>query len=113
MEARLLGHINAWHCDGFYGSETFSTKEQLIRVEDIEKFYNFLYFAYAVLSTGGRNENMDYSKCAFIKVNSDNLIPYTVLPGDEKGVPLFYFEGQTDILKEKAVVRIIIAYLIL
>jgi hypothetical protein len=72
----------------------------------VERFYNYLSFAYSVLNTGGRNDSKDYSKCGFLRVNNDNLIPYTVISSDgEKGVPLFYFEGHTDCLRQKAVVR--------
>ena len=70
----------------------------------MEKFYSYLVFAYHVLQSGGKNRDDDYSKCGFVRVNNDSLIPYTVLNETEKAVPLFYFEGQIDILKEKATV---------
>jgi hypothetical protein len=105
VEVRLLNHINTWHCDGFYGTEPFTTNDLVLSLEDVEKFHDYLLFAYDVLNTGGHNRSNDFSKCGFVRVNSDNLIPFTVLPNEEKGVPLFYFEGQTDILKEKACVR--------
>jgi len=104
-EVRLLSHINTWHCDGFYGTEPFTTNDLIVSLSDVERFYSYLKFAYMVLSTGGDNPAKDFSKCGFVKVNNDNLIPFTVLANDEKGVPLFYFEGQTEILKEKARVR--------
>jgi hypothetical protein len=72
----------------------------------MEKFYAYLMFAYHVLQSGGKNKDDDFSKCGFVRVNNDNLIPYTVLNENEKGVPLFYFEGQIDILKEKASVSL-------
>ena len=38
-EARLLNEINSVHCDNSYGQEQFTTKDQLVSLEDFEKFY--------------------------------------------------------------------------
>jgi len=113
-EAKLLSYINSWHCDGFYGPEQFSTDELVVRLSDVEQFYAFLSFAHNVLANGGKNVDNNFEKCGFIRVNNNSLtlIPYTVLSSGDKAVPLFYFEGQIDILKEKATVSILHGFLL-
>ncbi|ODN01699.1 hypothetical protein Ocin01_04989 [Orchesella cincta] len=101
-EAKLLTYVNSWHCDGFFGPEPFSTLDMAVSLKDLRTFYDYLYFAYSVLHSGGKNLDTQFKHCGFVRVNSDSMIPYTVISSEEKGVPLFYFEGQTDILKEKA-----------
>lgn len=80
----------------------FTSEDHVISLDDLKSFYTFLDFAYRVLHSGGSNMDPEFKRCGFVKVNSESMIPYTVLDGDEKGVPLFYFEGQTDILNAKA-----------
>lgn len=81
-------------------------QDLIVSLEETIKLYEYITFAYEVLSSGGKNKDDDFSKCGFVRVNNDSLIPYTVLKDGEKSVPLFYFEGQTEILKEKAEVRL-------
>ncbi|CAL8083108.1 unnamed protein product [Orchesella dallaii] len=101
-EAKLLSYLNSWHCDGFYGPEPFSTLDLVISLKDLQTFHDYLNFSYCVLHSGGRNIDTEFKHCGFVRVNTDSMIPYTVISAEEKAVPLFYFEGQTDILKAKA-----------
>jgi len=105
-EAKLLCYINSWHCDGSYGPEPFTVNDLIVKAPELEKYYSFLSFSYQVLQSGGGNKTEDYSKCGFVKVNQDSLIPYTVMSEEDKGIPLFYFEGQIDILNAKSEVRL-------
>ena len=83
-----------------------SDLDLIVTLEETKKLYEYINFAFNVLSNNGRNPDNDFSKCGFVRVNNDSLIPYTVLKDGDKSVPLFYFEGQTEILKEKAEVRV-------
>jgi len=71
----------------------------------LEKYFAFLSFAYQVLQSGGGNKANDFTKCGFVKVNQDSLIPYSIMSENDKAVPCFYFEGQIDILNAKSQVR--------
>ena len=108
----MLTYINQWHCDSLYGSVPFTEKDLVIGLQELEEFSDYLTFAYNVLASGGQNKACDFSRCGFVKVNNESLIPYTVLRsesgGREKSVPLFYFEGQTDNLKAKAKVSYVL-----
>lgn len=84
----------------------FTQFDLIISLDDLKKFYDFLYFGFSVLHSGGKNIDSECRHCGFVQVNSDSLIPYTVLESGERGVPLFYFEGQTDVLKAKAQVGV-------
>lgn len=42
------------------------------------------------------------SKCGFVRINDDSVVPYAVKNGQQY-VPLFYFEGETESLKTKAI----------
>ncbi|XP_041980591.1 uncharacterized protein LOC121734189 [Aricia agestis] len=98
IEARLLNDINNRHCDGQFGREQFTQKDLVVRLSDAYEFYNFLDVCYNKLLRGTTN-NKD--KCGFIRINKESVVPYTVRD-NQKFVPLFYFEGETDNLKLKA-----------
>ncbi|CAG5059102.1 unnamed protein product [Parnassius apollo] len=98
IEARLLNEINNRHCDGQFGREPFTQKDLVVRLSDAYEFYNFLDVCYNKLLRGTTN-NKD--KCGFIRINKESVVPYTVRD-NQKFVPLFYFEGETDNLKLKA-----------
>lgn len=98
-ESRLLNEINHKHCDAQFGRDNFSTtKDCVVRLSDANKFYQFLDICYKKLMncTGGPSD-----KCGFIRINKESVVPYTVRD-NQKYVPLFYFEGETDNLKLKA-----------
>lgn len=100
-EAKLLNEINMKHSDQIYGKELFQAgKDYIVRMEDVQEFYTFIEICYKKLLcniTPGRNE-----KCGFIRINSESVVPYCI-KDDQKYVPLFYFEGETENLKHRAV----------
>jgi hypothetical protein len=100
-EAKILNEINIKHCDGVYGKDMFySNKDYIVRLEDVHEFYTFIEVCYKKLLcniTPGRKE-----KCGFIRINSESVVPYCIKDG-QKYVPLFYFEGETENLRHRAV----------
>lgn len=97
-EARLLNEINNKHCEMQFGRETFTTKDLVVKLKDAHEFYTFLDVCYSKLLHNGIDGK---EKCGFIRINNESVVPYTV-KNDNKFVPLFYFEGETDNLKLKA-----------
>ncbi|XP_050526068.1 uncharacterized protein LOC126896918 isoform X2 [Daktulosphaira vitifoliae] len=99
-EAKLLNDINQRHCDQSYGKDPFyAGKDYIVRLEDVEEFYAFIEVCYKKLLcniTPGRRE-----KCGFIRINNESVVPYCI-KNDQKYVPLFYFEGETDNLRLRA-----------
>ncbi|XP_026333406.1 uncharacterized protein LOC113240343 isoform X2 [Hyposmocoma kahamanoa] len=98
IEARLLNEINNRHCDSQFGRDPFTQKDLVVRLSDAYEFYNFLDVCYNKLLRGTTNTK---DKCGFIRINKESVVPYTVRD-NQKFVPLFYFEGETDNLKLKA-----------
>ncbi|XP_050440186.1 uncharacterized protein LOC126845547 isoform X2 [Adelges cooleyi] len=96
-EAKLLNEINQKHCDLLYGKDPFySGKDYIVRLEDVEEFYAFIEVCYKKLLCNiapGRRE-----KCGFIRINNESVVPYCI-KDNQKYVPLFYFEGETDNLR--------------
>lgn len=97
-ESRLLNEINVRHCDNQFGRDLFTTRDLIVRLSDANEFYNFLDVCYSKLIQGTCNPK---DRCGFIRINKESVVPYTV-KNDNKFVPLFYFEGETDNLKLKA-----------
>lgn len=97
-EARLFIEINHKHCDGEFGRDMFTQKDLVVRLSDATKFYQFLDICYRKLISGSKSPS---EKCGFIRINKESVVPYTVRNG-EQVVPLFYFEGETENLKQKA-----------
>lgn len=97
-ESRLLNEINQKHCDLQFGREPFTVKDLVVRLNDATKFHQFLDVCHRKLLTGSHTAN---EKCGFIRINKESVVPYTIRE-DQKMVPLFYFEGETDNLKQKA-----------
>ncbi|KAJ8930439.1 hypothetical protein NQ314_016766 [Rhamnusium bicolor] len=98
-EARLLNEINFKHCDYQFGREQFTSRDLIVRLTDANEFYQFLGHCYAKLVNTADAENLD--RCGFIRINRESVVPYTVY-NEQKYVPLFYFEGETDNLKQRA-----------
>ncbi|KAL4130848.1 hypothetical protein QTP88_008227 [Uroleucon formosanum] len=100
-EAKLLNDVNNKHADSIYGKELFHAgKDYIVRLEDVHEFYTFIEVCYKKLLcniTPGRRE-----KCGFIRINSESVVPYCI-KDNQKYVPLFYFEGETENLKHRAV----------
>ncbi|CAH1985352.1 unnamed protein product [Acanthoscelides obtectus] len=98
-EAKLLNEINFKHCDYQFGREQFTPRDLIVRLSDANEFYQFLGHCYAKLMNTSDADNLD--RCGFIRINRESVVPYTVY-NDQKYVPLFYFEGETDNLKQRA-----------
>lgn len=96
-ESRLLNEINHRHCDSQFGREMYTLKDLVVRLCDANKFFQFMDICYKKLL--GHSAPSD--KCGFIRINKESVVPYTVRDG-EQFVPLFYFEGETENLKQKA-----------
>lgn len=97
-ESRLLNEINIKHCDNQFGRDQFTPRDLIVRLCDANEFYNFLEICYSKLMHGSCNPK---DRCGFIRINKESVVPYTV-KNDNKYVPLFYFEGETENLKMKA-----------
>ncbi|XP_063702055.1 uncharacterized protein LOC134832077 isoform X2 [Culicoides brevitarsis] len=98
IESRLLNEINQKHCDLQFGRDPFTVKDLVVRLNDATKFHEFLDVCHRKLLMGSHTAN---EKCGFIRINKESVVPYTIRE-DQKMVPLFYFEGETDNLKQKA-----------
>ncbi|XP_030746260.1 uncharacterized protein LOC115875055 isoform X2 [Sitophilus oryzae] len=99
VEARLLNEINLKHCDYQFGREQFTSRDLIVRLSDANEFYQFLGHCYHKLVNTIEAEMPN--RCGFIRINRESVVPYTVY-NDQKYVPLFYFEGETDNLKQRA-----------
>ncbi|CAH0381849.1 unnamed protein product [Bemisia tabaci] len=101
IESKLLREINERHCDFYYGKEMFTVKDLVVKYEDAKEFYTFLDFCYHKLTNKQNPNSAVKDKCGFIRINGESVVPFTV-KDDQKFVPLFYFEGETDNLKLKS-----------
>lgn len=97
-EGKLLNEINYKHCDLQFGREHFTQRDLIVRLSDAIEFYNFLCSCYTKLANG---ETDSLGRSGFIRINKESVVPYTVY-NEQKYVPLFYFEGETDNLKQRA-----------
>lgn len=101
VEAKLLNDINQKHSELTYGKEPFvAYKDYIVRLEDVQEFYTFIEVCYKKLLcqvTPGRRDS-----CGFIRINSESVVPYCI-KDEQKYVPLFYFEGETENLRHRAV----------
>lgn len=97
-ESKLLNEINFMHCDSQFGRDQFTQRDLIVRLSDAHEFYKFLDACYCKLVNGSSNP---LDRCGFIRINKESVVPYTIY-NDQKYVPLFYFEGETDNLKLKA-----------
>lgn len=98
-EARLLNEINFKHCDYQFGREQFTTRDLIVRTQDATEFFKFLGHCYNKLMNSVDADSLN--RCGFIRINRESVVPYTMYNG-QKYVPLFYFEGETDNLKQRA-----------
>lgn len=99
-EAKLLTAINFKHSDILYGKDTFYANiDYIVRLEDVIEFYSFLETCYNKLS-GIQTDGIN--KCGFIRINNESVVPYC-LKDNQKFLPLFYFEGETDNLRSRSI----------
>lgn len=97
-ESKLLNEINFMHCESQFGRDQFTQRDLIVRLSDAQEFYKFLDACYLKLVNGSSNP---LDRCGFIRIKKESVVPYTIY-NDQKYVPLFYFEGETDNLKLKA-----------
>lgn len=84
MEARLLNEINQKHCENQFGRDLFTQKDLVVRLSDVNKFWNFLDVCYRKLSSSSATLSVaaaggsQMEKCGFIRINKESVVPYTV-----------------------------------
>ncbi|XP_028138182.1 uncharacterized protein LOC114332554 [Diabrotica virgifera virgifera] len=100
-EARLLNEINFKHCDLQFGSVQFSSRDLIVRLMDANEFYQFLEHCYAKLRCNHIENVKNLGRCGFVRINKESVVPFT-LHNEQKYVPLFYFEGEVDNLRQRA-----------
>lgn len=91
-EAKLFNEINSLHYDNHY--RTFSTKDCIIRYEDLFEFYKFSKFCYETL----HHNNIPNEKYGFIEIISGYVVPYIIIDGI-KYIPLFCIESINGVLQ--------------
>lgn len=94
-ECRLFNEINHKHCESQY--KLFTVEDLVIRLSDVEQIHQFLNVCSKKLSMGNKEPG---DKCGFIRINKEFIIAYGVR-GGRQFVPLFYFDGDIDNLKQK------------
>jgi len=97
-ETKLLNEINLKHSECAFGKEAFTSKDLVVKLEDVAEFYKFLDLCYKKLVLRKSNAS---DRCGFFRIGGESVVPYTVKEG-VKYVPLFYFEGETDHLNLKS-----------
>ncbi len=93
-EFKLLNDINVKHNDCSYGKEAFSSKDLVVRLDDVVALLNFLDLCNRKLVVKLSKSD---DPCGFLRINNESVVPYTSVNG-VKQVPVFYFEGDTDLL---------------
>eukprot|EP00092_Neocalanus_flemingeri_P033923 GFUD01036888.1.p1 GENE.GFUD01036888.1~~GFUD01036888.1.p1 ORF type:complete len:383 (-),score=109.35 GFUD01036888.1:34-1182(-) len=92
VEARLLNEINTRHSDCLFGKENFTTKDLVVKEDDVEQFYKFLDLCHSKIILKKSSEN---DKCGFLRIGGTSDVPYVEVDGT-KYLPVFYFEGKID-----------------
>ncbi|XP_028142373.1 uncharacterized protein LOC114336243 [Diabrotica virgifera virgifera] len=100
-EARLLNEINFKHCDFQFGRVQFTSQDLIARLVDGNEFYQFLEHCYTKLRCNHIEHVKNLGCCGFIRINKESVVPFT-LHNEQKYVPLFYFEGEVDNLRQIA-----------
>lgn len=106
-EAALLTYINEVHCENIYGHDKFNSKSDLVvRLEDVIELYKFLKWCTSKLTNCLITSLSNIDKFGFVhiflKSKTNCYVPYNVKDG-HKYVPLFYFQGQMDTLKDQII----------
>lgn len=106
-EASLMNVVNRKHSNEEHGIEF------VVSVDEMFEFYDFLKVCYgnikcdataaAAAATLDRDSSSSSSLLGFIRVGGSNaLVPYTTI-GDRKYLPLLFFDGNTELLLDRAV----------
>lgn len=99
-EAKLFNEINRVHSNNFYGENSFSTTDYIVRFEDMCEFYGFIEFCYTKLFYNIIT-NLE-EKCGFIRINFKSVVPY-IVKENIKYVPLIYFNFTDKNLTQQCV----------
>eukprot|EP00092_Neocalanus_flemingeri_P036205 GFUD01039422.1.p1 GENE.GFUD01039422.1~~GFUD01039422.1.p1 ORF type:complete len:448 (+),score=122.52 GFUD01039422.1:58-1344(+) len=92
VEARLLNEINTRHADCFFGKDTFTTKDLVVKEDEVDQYYQFLDMCSRKMILKKSSEK---DKCGFLRIGGTSDVPYTEVEGI-KYMPVFYFEGAID-----------------
>lgn len=99
-ETKLLNEINSRHCEFAFGKNPFNMDSDfIVQLDELVEFYNFINTCYNKLLHTPLNGT---NKCGFVRINDDSVVPYAIRDSKQY-VPLFYFEGETESLKLKAI----------
>ncbi|CAI6362370.1 unnamed protein product [Macrosiphum euphorbiae] len=100
-EAKLLNYINKEHYGNGKEFHLLAGKDYIVGLEDLHNFY-LIDLCYKKLE---RNNNSGFEDiCFFIRIDSNahSCVPYYTQNG-QKYLALFYFEGDTENLMQRAV----------
>lgn len=97
-ECELLNEVNIKHCDCQFSSELFTTADLIVRLDDVEELHTFLNVCYNKLVCG----NICTTEFGFYKINEEYVVAYVTVK-ENRYVPLFFFDGETDSLDAKAI----------
>lgn len=103
VESNLLNEINKFHCELYYDQQSFTDEDLIVKLNDVIDFYNFLDACRNLLLPESSSNTL-FRKCGFMRINNDNnsIVPY-VVKNKRKYLPIFYFDGETKSLEEKAI----------
>jgi len=91
-EARILNEINTKHVDLLFGRDSFTTKDLIVKVEDVVIFYEFLELCHKKLIL---KQSAASDKCGFTRIGGLSDVPHVKVE-TKNYLPLFYFDGDVD-----------------
>ncbi|XP_076350265.1 uncharacterized protein LOC143246893 [Tachypleus tridentatus] len=74
-EAKLLNEINGHHCGFQYAKDEFTSKDLIVSLADVIKFYDFLKLCQEKLTSSPSSDYTRKRDCGLLKVN-ETIIPY-------------------------------------
>lgn len=86
-EGYLLTGININHSNNKYRADIIGVGDLLVRLNDAQRFYEFMLFCYRKLIQGDTNEN---EMCGFIRINKQMAFTY-IVSNNRRLIPSFYF----------------------
>lgn len=101
-ETALLNTINNDHCERAFGSAEFEKERDfIVKLNDLIEYRNFMETCYKKLMRTSSSESKN-NRCGFVRINQESVVPFTCKNG-VKYLPLFYFEGETDHLRNNSI----------
>jgi len=91
-EARVLNEINTKHVDLLFGKDSFTTKDLIVKVEDVLLFCQFLDLCHKKLIL---KQSAASDKCGFTRIGGLSDVPHVKVE-TKNYLPLFYFDGEID-----------------